>query len=457
MRIRTTTRREFLKKTAGAAVSGPLVLTSLTRRAGAAPANERIALGIIGPGQQGFGLLKRFMRIPEVQMVAACDVSMTRRGYAAKVINEHYAEARKAGSFQGAKAYRDFRDLLAIQDIDAVVIAVPDHWHAIVAMTACKAGKDVYCEKPLSLTIHEAHQMMLAARKYDRVFQTGSQQRTEFNGYFRRACELVRNGRIGKIEKVLVSVKVTNWIEHSKPCDLPSEPVPAGFDWDFWLGPAPQRGYNKILAPAGIPDEPPDDQKDKIAWYKNYPDWRNYREFSGGSMTDFGAHHFDIAQWGLAMDDSGPVEVIPAKDGQPMTFKYPNGVIMEKVDDINGEAEGSHGVKFIGSEGWVEVTREFLHTKPENLVDKPVPPDGVHFPEVEDHKRDFIDCVMSRKRPIADVEIGARSVTVCHLGNLAYWHNKTLRWDPKNWRFANEEDNRLLDRPKRAPWTLPAL
>jgi len=450
----SASRRDFLKTATAAIVGAPYIITSSMRRAAAAPASERIVMGICGPGKQGLGLMKRFLRIPEVQMVATCDVCTARRDYAARLMDEHYAKAKDKGSYKGAKAHAHFRELLGRNDIDAVIIAVPDHWHAIVAIEACKQGKDVYCEKPLSLTIHEAHQMMLAARKHDRVFQTGSQQRVEFEGKFRRACELVRNGHIGKIEKVQVCVKVKNWVEHSQPCDLPTEPVPAGLDWDFWLGPAPQRGYNKILCPNGISEEPPEDMKGQ-PFYTNFPDWRNYKEYSGGSMTDFGAHHFDIAQWGLNMDNSGPVEVLPAKGDQPMTYKYPNGVIMEKIDDL----EGTSGLRFIGTKGVVAVSREWIKTDPREIADKPIPPEGRIYPtEPEDHKRDFIDCVKSRKRPIADVEIGARSVTVCHLGNLVYWNNRAIKYDPQNWQIVGDDEAaKWLDRPKRAPWRLPEL
>jgi len=452
----SATRRDFLKTATAVAVGAPYVITSSMRRACAAPANERITMGIIGPGKQGLGLLKKFMRFSDTQMIAVCDVSTARREYARKVVDDRYTGAKDQGSFKGCKAYADFRALLARDDIDAVIIAVPDHWHAIVAIEACKQGKDIYCEKPLSLTIHEARQMTKAVRKYDRIFQTGSQQRSEFEGKFHRACELVRNGRVGAVQKVLVSVRHPNWNEYAVPCDLPAEPVPDGLDWNFWLGPAPLRDYHSKISPAGIPTKPPVEQRDKIAWYDHYPSWRDYREYSGGTMTDFGAHNFDIAQWGLGMDHSGPVEVIPPKDGEPMTYKYANGVIMQKVPEINE----TQGVTFIGAEGSIEVTRTSLKLEPESIGAKPIPPDGVHLDKAEnqDHKLDFVNCVKSRKRPIADVEIGAHSVTVCHLGNLAYWNNRTLRWDPENWHFVGDDEaNSWLDRPKRAPWKLPAI
>jgi predicted dehydrogenase len=448
----SVTRRSFLK-TAAALAAAPTIITSATRRAGAAPANERIVMGIIGPGKQGLGLLKRFLRIPEVQMVAACDVHQARREYAARLMNERYAGEKEKGSYKGATAYRDFRDLLGRDDIDAVVVAVPDHWHAIVAITACTRKKDVYCEKPLSLTIYEAQQMVNAARKHERVFQTGSQQRSEYDGNFRRAAELVRNGAIGKLEKVQVSVTVPGWTMHPDPCNLPGEPVPAGLDWDFWLGPAPQRGYNKILSPNGIPEEPPADMKGR-PFYTNYPNWRGYREYSGGLMTDFGAHHFDIAQWGLGMDSSGPVEVTPDAGGRLITYKYPNGIPLEKIGELKG---ASGGIVFIGSKGTITIAREFLRSDPASILDTKIPPEGrLYFYEPEDHKRNFVDCVKSRKRPIADVEIGARTAVVCHLGNIAHWTQKTIAYDPQTWKITGDADiAKWIDRPRRDPWQLP--
>ncbi|MCX8036379.1 MAG: Gfo/Idh/MocA family oxidoreductase [Candidatus Sumerlaeia bacterium] len=449
-----TTRRGFLTSAAAASIAAPTILTSLTRRTAAAPANDRIVMGIIGPGKQGLALLKRFLRMEEVQMVAACDVSAARRNYAVRVINEHYTREKIKSAATGAKAYADFRELLAHPGLDAVIIATPDHWHAIMAIEACRQGKDVYCEKPLSLTIHEARQMMLAARKHNRVFQTGSMQRSEFDGRFRKACELVRSGFIGPIEKVLVCIAAKGYPEYSKPCDLETEPTPKDLDWDAWLGPAPLRGYNKTLCPDGIPETPPDDMKDH-PFYTVFPHWRDYMEYSGGMMTDWGAHHFDIAQWGLGMDESGPVEIAPPEGDRPMTFKYANGIVMEKIADL----EGTTGVKFIGAKGTVTVSRSWLKTDPKDLAEKNIPPENrLYFEEPEDHKRNFIDCVRSRKRPIADAEIGARSATVCHLGNLAYWNKTTIRWDPQKWEIvAPGEGTKWLDRPKRDPWKLPEV
>jgi predicted dehydrogenase len=419
-------RRHFLKLTAVSTFTAPLLLHS----AGAAQArkgpNDRITLAVIGTGTQGRGLLNNFLAQPDTQVVAVCDVDTTRREHHQKVANDFYS-IKGDKEYKGCTAYKEFGDVLARKDIDAVVIAVPDHWHAYIAIAACKAGKDVYCEKPLSLTIHEARQMVKAARKYDRVFQTGSMQRSSKE--FLKACELVRNGRIGKVKQVIVDVGPP-----SVPCDLPEETMEPGLNWDLWLGPAPMRPYNSVLSPRGV--------------HTHFPNWRNYREYSGGMMTDWGAHHFDIAQWGLGMDDSGPVEIIPPADPKAtrgVRYLYANGVEM-----IHGD---SGGVLFIGTEGKILVNRGKFEATPAALGEEPLPDNAIRLYKSYSHTKDFLDCMRSRKKPLCDVEIGCRSVTVCHLGNLAYWNNRHLRWDPVKEQFiGDEEANKWLDRPKRGSW-----
>jgi predicted dehydrogenase len=230
-----------------------------------------------------------------VQVVAVCDVHKGRLDDAVERVHKAYAKERESGAYKGVAAFQDFRELLARPEVDAVVIGTPDHWHAIPAILAARAKKDIYCEKPLSLTIGEAREMVTAARKNNIVFQTGSQQRTEFNGYFRQAVEYIRSGRIGKVKTIRIGVGGPN-----HPCDLPTEPQPENVDWNMWLGQAPMRGFNQILCPLGV--------------HNHFPAWRNYREYAGGGLADMGAHHFDIAQWALDMDSSGPVEVIPPAD-----------------------------------------------------------------------------------------------------------------------------------------------
>ena len=419
-------RRQFLKSTSIAALTAPLLLQSVRGASARKGPKDRITLGVIGTGTQGSGLLNNFLGMPDTQVVAVCDVDTTRRENRQKVVDEFY-RLKGNTEFKGCTAYKEFPELLARKDIDAVVIAAPDHWHACIAIAACKAGKDVYCEKPLSLTIHEARAMVKAARKYDRVFQTGSMQRSMKE--FRQACELVRNGRIGKVKQVIVDVGPP-----SVPCDLPEETMEPGLNWDMWLGPAPKRPYNSVLSPRGV--------------HTHFPNWRNYREYSGGMMTDWGAHHFDIAQWGLGMDDSGPVEIIPPEDPKAtrgVRYLYANGVEM-----IHGD---SGGVLFIGTEGKILVNRGKFEVTPASLGEEPLPANAIRLYNSYSHTKDFLDCMRSRKKPICDVEIGCRSVTVCHLGNLAYWNHRHLRWDPVKEQFVGDKEaNKWLDRPKRGGW-----
>jgi predicted dehydrogenase len=425
-------RRQFLRKltgTAAGAIAFPHIVSSSVLGAAetVAPSN-RITLGFIGTGKQGRGLLGNFLRIPDTQVIAVCDVDALKLKRAQEMAESHYADRQTKGTFKGCTSYNDFRSLLGRDDIDAVIIATPDHWHAVDVIESARVGKDIYCEKPLSLTIDQARIMVNAVRRYGRVFQTGSMQRSDRR--FRFACELVRNGYIGEVKKVTVSVGGP-----SGECDLPAEPVPDYLDWDKWLGPAPWRPYNAILSP-------------DISW-DHFPHWRRYRDYSGGGMTDWGAHHFDIAQWGLGMDNGGPVEIIPPdnKNYRVLTYKYANGITMTR-DEANG-------ILFIGTEGKVEVNRGYLRTWPDNLIKQQIAPNDIHLYKSNNHYADWLKCIRTRSKPICDVEIGCRSVTVCHLGNIAYELKRPLKWDPRQERFNNDvEANCLLSRAMRSPWHL---
>ena len=404
-------RRRFLVGTA-AAVAGPMILPK-----SAWGANEKIQVGVIGIGIQGaFHLGQLSHHSANAQVVAIGEIYRMFRELG----------VQRCGGESKCKGYNDYRELLAREDIDAVLMAVPDHWHASMVVDAAKAGKDIYCEKPLSLTVFEARAMASAVRKYGRVFQTGSQQRSSWE--FRRACELVRNGYIGKILKVTAGVGGP-----SGECNLPAEPVPDGLDWDRWIGPAPYRPFNAVLRPAHN---------------NTFPNWRNYRDFSGGGMTDWGAHHFDIAPWGLGMDESGPVEVRPpnGKDVRELTYVYGNGIPLIRTGD---------GVVFYGTEGTVHVNRGRLDTTPESLRSVAFKSSDTRLYASDDHHGDWIQCIRSRQRPICDVEVGARSVTVCHIGNIASWLGRALKWDAKAERFVGDEEaNRWLQRAYREPYRL---
>ena len=428
------TRRQFLKTSTLAASAAPLIVPGAIfgNQDKAAP-NERLAVGFIGTGKMAHDYhLSTLSGFGDVQCVAVCDVDTTRRLHAKKFIQDRYSKAGR--TLNGIEPYNDFREVLARKDIDAVVIATPDHWHAIPVIEACKAGKDVYCEKPLTLTIREAQLCIEAVRKHNRVLQAGSQQRSNVFGQFRQACEFIRSGRVGKVKTVRVGVGGP-----SRWCDLGEEALEPGLDWNLWLGQAPTRPYHSVLSPRGK--------------HNHFPNWRAYREYSGGGLTDMGAHHFDIAQWALDMDQSGPVEIIPPEGPKAVTgvkYVYANGVEM-----FHG---GPSGCTFEGSSGKLYIDRGKLTSEPESIVKEPLGEKEVHLPKSEGHHRDWVDCIRSRKRPVADVEIGARSVTVCHLGNLAYWYRRKLHWDPQNWRFIGDDDaNQWLDRARRDPWQLPEV
>ncbi len=419
------TRRKFLTR-AIAATATPYVLSIPAW--GKRPPSERITMGIIGVGNMGGGHVDTLMSHDEVQIVAICDVDREKRESYAHDVSEHYAANAEWADYAGIDTYNEYEHVLERDDIDAVLIAVPDHWHAAIAIAACRAGKDVYCEKPLSLTIHEAWEMVRAARRYDRVFQTGSQQRS--SSEFHKACSLVRSGRIGRITKVTVNIGEPSW-----PKVLPKEPIPDGFDWDRWLGPTPWYPYN---------------------FERRNGDygagWRFIRDTSGGMMTDWGAHHFDIAQWGLGMDGSGPVEIIPpvASGDDPLTYMYADGTPVVRASDANG-------VLFTGTDGRIEVNRGHFRTWPEEIGQEPLGPGDVRLYESPGHHQDFINCVRTRRRPIADVEIGASTVTVCHLGNIAWWLRRPIRWDPQKREILNDaEAGRWVDRPRRAAYRLHA-
>lgn len=405
-----------------------MILSSPAR--GFAAASERIRLGFIGIGIQSRGHLRRFVGTNDTQVVAVCDVVKERLENSKQIVEEGYAKQKDMASYKGCAAYVDFRELLARDDIDAVVIGTPDHWHAIPAVMACRAGKDVYCEKPLSLTITEGRAMVEAARKHDRIFQTGSQQRSEFGGLFRKAVEIIRNGHLGEIKTVRVGVGGP-----AVTCDLPTEECPAGTDWNFWNGPSPERGYNQILCPKGI--------------HNHFPAFRMYREYAGGGMADMGAHHFDIAQWALGMDNSGPVKIEPpeGKAATGLKYTYANGIVM-----YHG---GPSGCTFEGTKGTLYVDRGKLTADPANILEAKIGENEFHVEPSDNHHRNWIDAIRSRKKPICDVEIGHRSATVCELGQIGYDLRRPLNWDPVKERFVNDDDaNKLLSRPMRDPWKL---
>lgn len=384
-------------------------------------AHERVRLGFIGVGRQAMGLLNNFMRIPGVEVVAAADVYAIKRERFALRVQKNMTEAGK--TYVAPKLYEDYRELLANPEVDAVVIASPDHWHAIMAIDACRGKKDIYLEKPLTFTIKEGQELVKAVRENGIVLAVGSMQRAAVN--FQTAAMHVQRGKLGKISQVLVHVGDN---PHPKPYDLAKEEIPAGLNWEKWLGPIPSLHFNDLLNP-GISLNP---EKNESAWGA----WRWYKETGGGLMTDWGAHMIDIAQWGLSMDRNGPVEVLPAAGDKPLTYRYANGVemLITKFD------EGRQGVKFLGEKGWIKVSRGNYDT---SIGDLQIGKEPENF-SFGAHHVDFIDCIRKRKDPIVPVEVGHSTCSACTIGNIAHELGRPLKWDPIAQVFTDAEANKKL-------------
>jgi predicted dehydrogenase len=428
-------RRHFLNRTAQVAAAGvamPYFIPSGVLAAEGRPgANDRIGIGIIGMGRQAGDLLRGLSRHGEARLVAVADV--------------HLGRAEAVGAKHSAAALQDYRKLLDRKDVDAIISATPDHWRSLTCIEACQAGKDVYAEKPLTLTIREGRLMVDAARKHGRVFQTGSQQRSMWPNH--AGCQLVRSGAIGRIQRVIAQNYASPW-----ECALPAQPIPEGLDWDFWCGPNELVPYHQDLF---LP--------------RANPGWISFRAYSGGEMAGWGSHGFDQVQCALGMDASGPIEIWtegsrfdPPTYAAPESrargdklcaepkvfFRYPGDIIMELA---NGPAGGA---VFIGEKGKVTIDRNRFESDPPELAQEALRNRPAQFGD--NHMKNWLDCIKSRGTPVADVEIGHRTATVCHLGNIARWTGRKLRWDPVKEIFPDDADaNQHLDRPRRKPYELP--
>jgi len=418
-------RRDLLKRIGAAATIGIGFPTLINARALGAedvpPASDRINIGFIGVGIRGMFSLNALIN----HAVAVCDVDRTVLAQAKALVEATNGKCA---------AYTDYRRLLENKDIDAVVVSTPDHWHALNTIDACAAGKDVYCEKPLSLTIAEGQAMLHAARRYDRVVQTGCQQRSDAR--FRLARELVRSGRIGKVHTIRVGIPKVNYAGHPVP---DSEP-PAELDYDLWLGPAPEKPYNKK----------------RVDYY-----FRFFWDYSGGQVTNFGVHHMDIAQWSLGMDESGPVTAEGVARYHPqrwyevpefceITYKYANGTTM-----LCGQ-QHPDGITFEGEKGTIYVNRSKIVSDPLEILLQPLLTRNIHLDEGTSHPKNWLDCIKSRDLPVGDVANGHRSATVCHLGNIAIRTGRKVRWDPEREQIlGDQEQAAMLNRPYRAPWKFP--
>jgi hypothetical protein len=438
-------RRRFLRTTGGAvgaALAVPsFVPASVLGRGGAVAPSERIAMGFIGVGHQGSGHLfggawtyvaGGYAGRKEVQVLGVCDIQQDRRDSATKRVNDHYQEVY-GNQFTKCQAYNDFRQLLDRKDIDAVLIVTPAHWHSTMVAMAARAGKDIYCEKPSGVTLGEAIAMRSVVQQCGRVYQAGTQQRSEYGGKFRLACEFVRSGRIGKLKEIYAyrdgggvfwptpGVNKEKWPKRVTE----GLPVPAGLDWNLYLGPAPWFPYDGIITG---------------------------HRFDIGELN-WGQHHYDIVQWAADADETGPVEAF--MEGKHSCYKYASGVVVYGKP-YPGEPVGADGgACFVGTAGRIAVDRDSLVSDPPDLVREPLRPNEVHLYHSESHSGNFLQCIRTRQRTICPVEVAVRSASAVLVGGVAKQLNRTVKWDPAAEHFVNDEEaNRLMNIAKRAPWNI---
>ena len=434
-----TNRRSFLQTAAAAAAATSLpnwYLNELAQSAAAATvADDQPAIALIGCGGMGKGDAKNASRFGRI--VALCDVD-----------DSQLADAKKL--WPDAETYKDFRKVMDRKDIQVVICGTVDHWHTLVSLAALRSKKDVYCEKPLTLTIEEGQHLVSAVRDTGGILQTGSQQRSDKN--FRLACELVRNGRIGKLQHISV------WLPRGRREGPFAKSIsPSGFDWNMWQGPTPEVEYVRE---------------------RTHVTFRYWWDYSGGTMTDWGAHHNDIALWGLGLERSGPVsieskplvEMIPdgfsAFSEYAVNYSYANGVTHSCHSTAANEWNGAvadpkgqqHGVKFEGADGWIWVTRGSIEASNPEFLTTPLAADGIRLYESNDHMGNFFDCIRTRKAPICEAEIGHRSASLCHLGVLSLRLGRKLQWNPETEQFIGDDDaNHWLRRELRKPWSYDAV
>ncbi|MGE5358415.1 MAG: Gfo/Idh/MocA family protein [Bacteroidales bacterium] len=432
-------RREFLWKAplalAGAAAFPSIVKASALGRGGAVPPSDRIVMAGIGFGMQGPSNMRSFLGKPEVQWVAVCDLDDVPLKAAQKIVNDKYGNSDCA-------TCKDFRELYARGDLDAVSIAVPDHWHAILSIEAVRAGLDVYGEKPFTHSLREGRALCDAVKRYGRVWQTGSWQRSEDNFY--KACELVRNGRIGKIQRVEVGLPSGHYDFAGTFGQEKIQNPPPGFDYDKWLGPAPWSPYCKARV---------------------HMNWRWNMDYGGGQLMDWIGHHLDIAHWGMGWEHTGPVEISGVGEW-PKTGIY-NSATRYRVNAVypdgtpvviaGGHADIQSGTKWIGEYGWVWVDRGGFESQPAGLVNEVIGPNEIKLYRSRDHWQNFVDCVKSRAVTIAPAEVAHRSASVGHLGVIAIETGRTITWDPATETMSGDPGaERLLSRSYRKPYQVPA-
>ena len=475
---RRITRREFLGRTAALSgiVASPWIIPSSARGAdGNVAPSERITVGLIGKGLMGSGHLRRLVGDRDIQVLAVCDVDRLRCENGRRRVEETYAADRSNGTYRGCAAYNDYREILARTDIDAVVIVTPDHWHTLQAIDAAKAGKDIYCEKPISITIRQGRRLVEAVRRYGRVFQTGTQYRSIPT--IRQVCEFVRSGGLGKVKQVFTLwsrlggffgaprfkpyrhlMDVENSGKSYVPLDitLPAEPVPEGLDWDLWVGPALWRPYNPAYHKNPSPGVVP---------------WAFCEDFGAASVTWHHSHSADVIQYALGGENSGPAEIIHPSSGEypTLTCRYANGTLLHLVDhwgmvkDVykavpaTARLAGNFGGVFVGERGWVTSmsTGGLVEGGPERLFEEmKLRTRQVNIGE-NNHHTNWFECIRTRRRPSCDEEIGHRSASLGHLTIITHKLQRSLKWDPAREEFLGDEAaNRLRSRAMRAPWRI---
>jgi hypothetical protein len=427
-------RREFLRTSlasaAGVMLAPTIVPAATLGRGGAIGPNQRITMGFIGVGGQGGGHLLGgawtyvaggYAGRNDVHVLAVCDVWRDRRERACQRVNDGYAQRYGKGNSTACEAYTDFRHVLDRTDIDAVLIASPAHWHAIMAVKAAEAGKDIYCEKPTAVTIRESQAVLTAVRRFGRVYQAGTQQRSEYGAKFRLACEFVRSGRIGKLQSIYAyrDGGAIFWPQRFGP----AQAVPPDVDWDLYLGPAPWLPYDGNTSA---------------------------HRFDIGELN-WGQHHYDIVQWAADADDTGPVEIFMDQDRS--AYKYANGVVVYGKPYPGESVGGEGGACFVGTEGRIAVDRNVLVSDPAHIVRDALEPSEVHLYRSNNHAGNFLECIRTRKRPICDADVAHRAASALLLGGVAKQLQRTLRWDPKAERFLNDDEaNALCSIAARPPW-----
>lgn len=472
------TRRKFLGRTAAISgiITAPWIISeSALGTNGNTTPSERITVGLIGKGIMGSGHLRRLVGDREVQVLAVCDVDRVRREDGKRLVEETYAAKSSNGTYSGCAAYNDYRELLARDDIDAVVIVTPDHWHTLISIDAVKAGKDVYCEKPISISVQQGRLLVDTVRRYNRVFQTGTQYRSIPT--IRHICNFVRSGGLGKVKQVFTLwTKLGGFfgaprfkpyrhlmdIEHTGksyiPLDmtLPAEPVPDGLDWDLWVGPALWHPYNPAYHLNPSPGVVP---------------WAFCEDFGVASSTWHHSHSADVIQYALGAEESGPVEFIHPSSGEypTLTYRYANGTLLHLVDNWEmvkklykavpetARLAGNFGGIFVGEKGWVTsmTTGGTIEGGPENIFKEMKLTTRQVNPGENDHHANWFECIQTRRRPNCDAELGHRTASLGHLTIIAYKLQRSLKWDPVREEFLNDDAaNRLLLRPMRSPWRI---